>query len=426
MVAAPAKEGITAATPIDFDSITNAGRVALAHGDKRVAAQLFEAAAALARDDDDQRLPVVPDLGRSLRAIGELRRAEELLNEVANPEGEAPERFAFLEVASLRDYMAASAGSFHDLEEASKVEPGAALDVQARTKIVQAEVNWTTGAYAAMMAPLEEAREAAENLGGAEGRSLVNSALGWEARALLLGPTPAEDGRNRCEQILEDAQASESHALEASVLAVSAGLHAMLGEFEEARRRYLESGRLGEAYALTGWLGALPLYSGPIELLAGSAPVARRKLRRGYEALEQIGDRSRRATTAAFLAHAFYEEQRDDEAKRFARKSRGLAAADDAYTQVVWRGALAKALARSEEEDRCDHALRLAQEGVERANETDSLNLQGDAFFDQAVVQRACEQDYTDSLAEARGRYEDKENGAALDRVAREFEEASA
>jgi hypothetical protein len=391
-----------------------------------VAAQLFEAAAALAGDDDDKRLPIVPALGRSLRAIGELRRAEELLNEVANPEGEAPERFAFLEVASLRDYIAATGGSFHDLEEASKLAPDSAADVEARAKIVQAEVNWTTGAYGAMKAPLEGAREAAKKLGGSEGRSLLNSALGWEARALLLGPVHADKGRERCEAILTDAKESESHALEASVLAVSAGLHAMLGDFEEARRRYKESGRLGEAYGLTGWLGALSLYSGPVELLAGSAPVARRKLRRGYDALERIGDRSRRATTAAFLAHAFYEEGRDREAKRFARKSRGLTAADDAYTQVVWRGALAKALARSEEEDRCDRARRLAQEAVDGASKTDGLNLQGDAFFDQAVVLRACEQDYVDSLVEARARYRDKGNQAALDRVKREFGEASA
>ena len=369
----------------------------------------------------------MPALGRSLRAIGELRRAEELLNEVANPEGEAPERFAFLEVASLRDYMAASAGSFHDLEKAAKLVPGEAPDVAARANIVQAEVSWTTGAYAAMTAPLEEARKAAEKLEGSEGRTLVNSALGWEARALLLGPTPAEEGRNRCEEILKDARESESHALEASVLAVSSGLHAMLGHSEEARRRYTESGRLGEAYALTGWLGALPLYSGPVELLAGSARDARRKLRRGYEALERMGDRSRRATTAAFLAHAFYEEEYYREAKRFARKSKGLAAADDAFTQVVWRGALAKALAGSEdEEDRCDRALRLAQEAVESADKTDGLNLQGDAYFDQAVVLRACEQEYAESVAAARARYEQKGNVAALGRVDDEFGEASA
>lgn len=396
-----------------------------------MAAQLFEAAAALAGDDDDQRLPIVPALGRSLRAIGELRRAEELLNEVANPEGEAPERFAFLEVASLRDYMAASAGSFHDLEEASKLAPDSAPDVEARAKILQAEVHWTTGAYGAMKAPLDGACEAAKKLGGSEGRSLLNSALGWEARALLLGPVHAETGRERCKQILADAEQSESHALEATVLAVSAGLHAMLGDFEEARRHYKKSGRLGEAYGLTGWLGALSLYSGPVELLAGSPSAARGKLRRGYDELERIGDRSRRATTAAFLAHAFYEEGREREAKRFARKARGLAAADDAYTQVVWRGALAKALARSEEEDRCDRALRLAQEAVNGAGKTDrlerdGLNLQGDAFFDQAVVLRACEQDYADSVREARARYRDKGNQAALDRVTREFGEASA
>jgi tetratricopeptide (TPR) repeat protein len=368
----------------------------------------------------------VPALGRSLRAIGELRRAEEILNEAANPEGDPPERLAFLEVASLRDYTAATAGSFHELEKAAELEPDSTPAVRARVKIVNAEVSWTTGAYAAMMGALEEARQAAEEVGGSEGRSLVNSALGWEARALLLGPTPAEEGRTRCEQILADAEQSESHALEAAVKAVSAGLHAMLGNFDEARQRYEESGRLGEAYGLDGWLAALPLYSGPVELLAGSVRDARRTLRRGYDALERIGDRSRRATTAAFLAHALYEEERDDEAKRFARKSRGLAAADDACTQVLWRGALAKTLARSDEKERCDRAVRLAEEEVSRASETDGLNLQGDAFFDQAVVLRACDQDYATSLDEARARYGDKGNEAGVRRIEREFEGASA
>jgi len=415
---------VTSEIPVDFDAITDAGRDALAAGDKRVAAKLFELATALARDREEQRVSLVPALGRSLRAVGELRRAEELLNEVADRSGDAPSRFAFFEAASLRDYMAASPGSFHELQEASKLPPDSEPEVRARARIVEAEVRWTIGKYSEMETPLADARDAADEVGGPEGRSLLNSIGGWKARALLLGPTPAGDGLGVCEDILQEARDTGSHALEAAVLAVSAGLHAMLGEFEEARRRYKESRRIGEAFGLDAWLAALPLYSGPVELLDARAADARRQLRRGYEALERMGDRSRRATTAAFLAQALYEQQRDDEAMPFARKSKGLAAVDDVFTQVAWRGALAKILARDGD---CEAAVPLAQEAVDLANSTDGLNLRGDALLDRALVRRECGlPDAEESADEARARYHEKGNEAGVRRVAREFGEPSA
>ena len=321
---------------MDFDRVASAGRGALAAGDARVAAKLLELAAALSRGREDQRLPLAPDLGRSLQEVGELRRAEEILNEAADRSGDAPARLAFLEAASLRDYLAATPGSFLELRDASTVadsEP----DVRARSKVVEAEVSWTIGNYAAMAQPLDEALKAAQELKGSAGRSLANSILSWQARALLLGPTPADDGRRRCDEILEEARASGSRALEAAVLAVSAGLNAMLGEFDEARRLYGESRRIGEEFGLKAWLAALPLYSGPVELLAEQSADAACQLRQAYDALKSMGDRSRRATTAAFLAQALYELQRDEEAMKFARRSKGLAAGDDVFTQVVWR-----------------------------------------------------------------------------------------
>jgi tetratricopeptide (TPR) repeat protein len=380
-----------------------------------VAAKLFELATALAGDREDQRVPLVPGLGRSLRAIGKLSRAEEILNEVADRTGDAPTRFAFLEAASLRDYTVATTGSFLELKEAAEVDPASAPEVRARRKIVEAEVSWTIGKYGDMAGPLADAVEAADELGGAEGRTLGNSALGWMARSLLLGPTPAEEARSRCDEILEEARASDSRALEAAALAVSAGLHAMLGDFDEARRRYKESRRIGEVRGLESWLGALPLYSGPAELLAEQPDDARRQLRRGRDLLEAMGDRSRRATTAAFLAQALCEQQRDDEALRFVREAKGLAGADDVYTQVVWRGALAKVLARRGERDR---ARERAEEAVELAEGTDGLNLQGDAYLDLAEVQSAEDPSTARESAErARDRYEEKGNVAAVRRA---------
>jgi tetratricopeptide (TPR) repeat protein len=381
----------------------------------RVAATLLELAAALARGRQE-RVPLVRDLARSLEETGELRRAEELLREVADDSEEAPSRFASLEVASLRDYTEATRASFEALQQAPKRTRDTAPDVAARAAIVRAEVSWTIGKYSAMAQPLERARVAARKGTPSERRSLFNSIFGWEARALLLGPVPAKDGIVRCRQILRDARLS--HAGEAAVLAVNAGLHAMLGKFDDAREGYNDSRRIGEAFGLGAWIAALPLYSGPIELLAGRAGDAERELRRGYDALRRMGDRSRRATMAAFLAHALYDLQQNREAEEFARKSKELAAEDDAFTQVVWRGALAKVLARRGD---CGDAIQHAQDAVDRASKTDGLNLRGDALLDQAKALDACGRSNARAKAKSAAALYTKKDNVVAERRAKAF-----
>lgn len=377
----------------------------------RDAANLLGFAAALARGRSE-RVPLVRDLARSLEETGELRRAEELLREVANDSGDAPSRFAFLEVASLRDYTEATEASFDALEDAARVSDSE-LDVQARAAILDAEISWTVGKYSKMDASLTTARDVSSRLPeGPDKRSLLNTIFGWEARAILLGKEDAAEGLKHCRRILKEARGS--HAAEAAVLAVRAGLHAMLGKVPEARRDYKRSQQIGEAFGLAAWLAALPLYSGPAELLAGQAADAERQLRTGYDALRRMGDKSRRATMAAFLAHALYEQHTDGEAEKFARKSKALVAADDAFTQVVWRGALAKVLARRGD---CENAIELAQDAVGRAKKTDGLNLIGDALLDQAEVLHASGRSARKAADEAGKWYREKGNVASEGRA---------
>lgn len=381
----------------------------------RVAAKLLELAVALARGHQ-QRVPLVPDLGRSLEEIGELRRAERFLDEVDSRSGAASTRLAFLELASLRDYTEASPDSFKKLEAAPASVRDSVPEVEARALILEAEVSWTKGKYDDMKRPLDKAAGEAKGVQDHESRqSLLNSIFGWEARAILLGSKEARTGLDRCDEILRDRRVSGSRSLKAVVLAVKAGLHAMLGEFDEARQDYRESQRMGEAFGLDAWLAALPLYSGPVELLDEQAAEAGRQLRRGYDALERMGDTSRRATTAAFLAQALYEQQRSDEAMKFARTSKELAAEADVFTQVVWRGALAKLLARGGD---CEGAVPLAREAVALANKTGGLNLQGDALLDLAVVMGACGRRNAQTKAgDARALYEKKGNVVGVRRA---------
>ena len=94
--------------------------------------------------------------------------------------------------------------------------------------------------------------------------------------------------------------------------------------------------------------------------MAGDLAAAERQLRWGYEQLEQIGETEVRSTMAAMLAQVLHEQGRDDEAEQFALTSDELAAADDVYSQLLWRSALAKVRARR---DGAEDARELAAAG---------------------------------------------------------------
>ena len=113
--------------------------------------------------------------------------------------------------------------------------------------------------------------------------------------------------------------------------------------------------------------------------MAGDLEAAERELVSGHDQLEAIGENELRSTIAATLAHVLYEQGRDVEAERFARASKSAAAEDDVGSQVLWRSALAKVIARR---DGSDEAEELASDAVALAATTDMLSLHGAALLD--------------------------------------------
>jgi Tetratricopeptide repeat len=93
-----------------------------------------------------------------------------------------------------------------------------------------------------------------------------------------------------------------------------------------------------------------------------------------------------RSNLTADLAHVLHRLGRPDEALQVALASRAIAAHDDLFAQVRWRGAAARSLAG---QGRPAEAERLAAEAVEIAAPTDMLAMRGDALLDQAAVARA-------------------------------------
>jgi tetratricopeptide (TPR) repeat protein len=178
------------------------------------------------------------------------------------------------------------------------------------------------------------------------------------------------------------------------------GLHAMRGDFEEARTR----GRLAETIFLELGLqlafAGLTQVTGPLELLARDPVAAEHELRRGLEILES---HSSDGYQQALLAEALYEQGRHAEAAECVRRA---AAKDDegvVLSQVTWRSVRAK-LEGSEE---------LAREALALAETTDATNLIADALVDVAIVAG----DGDDVVAQAVELYERKGNVAAIARI---------
>jgi hypothetical protein len=90
-----------------------------------------------------------------------------------------------------------------------------------------------------------------------------------------------------------------------------------------------------------------------------------------------------RSNLTADLAHVLLQLDQGEEALRQATVSRELAAREDLFAQVRWRGAAAKALAA---QGRAEQAERLAGEAVRIAGPTDMLAMRGDALLDLATV----------------------------------------
>ena len=123
---------------------------------------------------------------------------------------------------------------------------------------------------------------------------------------------------------------------------------------------------------------------------------------------------------AAMLAQVLHEQGRDDEAEQFALTSDELAAADDVYSQLLWRSALAKVRARR---DAADEARELAQQAVTLAAATDSLSFHGWAVLDLARVEALLSGGAPppELVAEAMELFQRKEDAASLRRAAAQF-----
>jgi len=399
--------------------LESAARGALARGDARAGAGLLERAVALL-EDEAARSGLLPRLGAALFEAGRLADAEVVLTRAVDHAAAAGDEHM--------EALAQVEREFVRLEAERGREPGAAEAVaqsaleslarhhdergQSRAWSLRAAIAWLGGQVAEADDAWEQAAGHARSAG--DDRELFEI-LGWQASAAAFGPTPVPEAIERCQDMRR--QVSGSGVAIALTLHPLAALHAMTGDFEQAREL------VREANAILGELGrmesAVSHHEALVELLAGRPETAEARLRVGYEELGRMGgDGALLATTAAMLAQAVYEQDRLDEASELCEQSAAATPPDDLVTQVLWRGVQAKALARRE---RFAEAEALAREAVALVERTDLLVHHGDALLDLAAVLRlAGSAADADAAAEAGcALHERKGNVAATERVKR-------
>jgi hypothetical protein len=239
--------------------------------------------------------------------------------------------------------------------------------------------------------------------------------MGWLMVMAVIGPLPTDEGIERCNEFF--ARAGNDETVRAFAQVERAVLEAMRGDFALARELLAEGHRKCEALGLKVWAANNAQEGFYVEMLAGNAAAAADMLRASHEAFEQMGERGFNSTISGMLAHALEAQGLDDEAEHFCRESKRLAAEDDAFSQALWRTALAKVLVRRGDLDR---AVALARESVALLP-SDMLTMRSYANHDLAVVlaQAGRTEEARAAAAEAAGLFEQKGNLVALEQARR-------
>ncbi|MCP9486825.1 MAG: AAA family ATPase [Gaiellaceae bacterium MAG52_C11] len=408
-----------------------AGQRALLRGDLAAGVNLFERAVQLGDQDDEDRVDIVSRLASVLLQLGQLEEAEAMLEQAYEQAVSSGDEANAARAAIGREFVRLQTNADGRSEEATQLAERAIPLFRAhgdelglaRAWRLRSEVDRLACRFGAKEEALEQALLHARRAG--DEREAAEIRL-WLGTSLVYGPTPVTRAIERCTEMLE-----ESHGvrwMEASGLGMLAYLEAMCGRTDEARELYGRSRAIYEELGMTFALVARAVIPAGIETMAGNPLGAERELLEGYEALAAIGETELRSTVAAMLAGTYASEGRDDEAEEFSRISEEIAARDDFGSQVLWRGARARALARR---DRDPTALALAREGVSLAATTDCLSLHGAALLDLAetltTLGRA--EETRPILADAKALFVRKQDVPSLRRVTRiesAFESAAA
>jgi len=380
------------------ERLGRAGRRAVARGDLPAAVTLLSRAAALLPDSHGERRELLLLLGTPLIRTGDFARAENVLNDALDAARAADDKRLELRTLIERELFRSFTREEESVDDIVAVtdhaiplleELGDDLGL-AKAWWLKSEVHVHACRWRARAENLERALEYARAAGERSEQSTLASQL---AVALYCGPTPVDEAIERCESLL--AELPEDRSLRASVTASIAGLRAMQGEFDEARRLQSVARALYEELGHRFRIATRSLIPAEIETLAGRSDEATAILQWAFGELEEMGASSVMSTVAAFLADALATEGAVADAIRFSEISEQHAAGLDVATQVMWRVARANATGE----------IALAREAVALAAPTDYVDIRARALLAVGNTEGAARE------------YERKGNTAGMRRV---------
>ena len=401
--------------------LASAGERALARGDMPAAARLLGRAAGTLQSAHPGRPGLLLRAGEARFESGDFDGARETIGAAADAAEAAGDRgtAAGAEIERLRmGYLTgavADAGEVADTVrallpdlEAANGHAGLARAWRLLASIDLAACRWGEAEQAAWQM-IEHARAAGDH-------TMEMRVLPILTLFLQKGPTPVGEAIEGCRQIL-DAVASDRRAA-AMATRQLAQLHAMRGEFGEARSLYRGSRRTLEELGWAFDAAIVSLDSGPIEMLAGEPALAEAELQRDCEALRAMGDRNFLGLTAALLGEARYRQGDFDGAREAVASAEEGAAPDDLGAQVLWRTVKAKLVAR---EGDADAARALVGEALRLIESTEDPSGQAEVLVDAAEVARLAGEPRRAAalLRRALGKHLEKGNLAGAHRVER-------
>ena len=231
------------------------------------------------------------------------------------------------------------------------------------------------------------------------------------ATALEVGPKPVPRCIEECEEL-----ALWRGKKNAAVLPILAHLHAMNGQFEQARDMVTRAEfLLRESARARRPLTLLRKRRAEVETLAGDLDAAEGQLRHALQLDLDMKIREEACEAAALLARVLFEKGNLDEAAEMADLSRDQAPSQSVAGQGLWRSTRALTLAaRGEQED----AIRLAEAAVNLIPGA-MLNVRAGIYIDLGKVLSALgfREKAQGAVAEAIDLYGSKGNLAAASRV---------
>lgn len=201
---------------------------------------------------------------------------------------------------------------------------------------------------------------------------MVGTLAGLLGQALLHGPTPVDEAIARIQGLLDELGLDAS--LRSPLHTSLAGLLALRGDFEEARRLFRDAAATYEEFGLRFRRATQSFVGAQIELLAGDVAAAERELRFSSTAFDEIGAATSAPTHRALLADVVVRLDRLEDAEELAQRVAAEASSHDLIAHVLWRCALARVRTREGS----------AQEAIELA--TEARRLLADAEFPALAI----------------------------------------